>query len=422
MRDATWVKVLGEHDRRLRACLTRFDGTEFTHTGDGIGAYFASSGDAIGCALAIHEALSSLEAAGGEPLPVRIGICHGETTPRGRDLAGSTVSRTVRVMSVGAGGETVVDATVAAATGPAQRCVPVGEPAAEGLRGRTARPVPPHTLRASSRTRYPHEERQLMTGMQHSVDKGLYFSVLDARYSWTVAERVAILEAMRLGDANVFRDIGTLGSLAGGPVDAVNSRMFHLYSHWFGYSTTPTTGLWDWVAPPPAGDGAGGHDRVVVTLAGRRVRHLPDHPAPGDRGLARPRCRRAGAPRRRRDPVVDRVWPMEFLWICGAPKFDGWVSWREFGGAGHVTVLLVTPAIADPAPAGLNPGISLSLRPEGGGTVSTDRDYKEILPNHSTAGQRVGLWVIGHDISAVVPEGVLVVGAGRRSRRPTATG
>jgi hypothetical protein len=251
-----------------------------------------------------------------------------------------------------------------------------------------------------------------MTGMQHSVDKGLYFSVLDARYSWTVAERVAILEAMRLGDPNVFRDVGTLGSLAGGPVDAVNARMFHLYSHWFGYSTTPSEGLWDWVAPPPVGTVAAATTgwwsrwqgdafnifRITLLRAIEVSLGLDaDEPVPRDGDG---------------DPVVGRVWPMEFLWICGAPKFDGWVSWREFGGAGHVTVLLVTPAIADPAPAGLNPGISLSLRAGSGGTVSTDRDYKEVLPNHSTEGQRTGLWVIGHDVSAVVPEGVLASGPG----------
>ena len=139
VRDSAWVKVLGEHDRRLRACLARFDGTEFAHTGDGIGAYFASDADAVACARAMHAALSSLEATGGEPLPVRIGICHGEATPRGRDLAGSTVSRTVRVMAVAGGGQTVVDATVAAAAagaagaGAGWRCEALGSPLLKGF-------------------------------------------------------------------------------------------------------------------------------------------------------------------------------------------------------------------------------------------------------------------------------------------------
>ena len=249
-----------------------------------------------------------------------------------------------------------------------------------------------------------------MTGMQHSVDKGMYFSILDARYSWTVPERVTILTAMRQGGDNVFRDIGTLGSMAGGGIGAVNSRMAHLYAHWFGYSTTSTSGLWDWDPPPPngtvpaastgwwsrwRGDAFNIFRQTLIRAIEVSLGLDADEPVTLDS---------------QGDPVVDRVWPIEFLWICGAPKFDGWVSWRDFGGAGHVTVLLVTPAIADPAPAGLNPGISLSLRPQSGGTVSTGPDYQEILANHSTAGQRVGLWVIGHDVSAVVPEGVLVNG------------
>jgi class 3 adenylate cyclase len=133
LRDIRWVKVLAEHDRRLRACLARFEGVEFTHTGDGIGAYFASARSAVECALAVHETLREVNAADGAPLPVRIGICWGEATPRGRDLAGSTVSRCVRVMSVGGAGDTTMDEAIADAARGARRVRPIGSPGLKGF-------------------------------------------------------------------------------------------------------------------------------------------------------------------------------------------------------------------------------------------------------------------------------------------------
>jgi class 3 adenylate cyclase len=132
-RDAEWIRVLGEHDRRLRACLARFAGTEFAYTGDGLAAYFSSALSAVQCAEAFHEALGSMLSTDGMGLPIRIGVCWGEATPRGHDLAGSTISRTVRVMGLGGAGQTVVDSAIRDATMHRFGWMSLGAPALKGF-------------------------------------------------------------------------------------------------------------------------------------------------------------------------------------------------------------------------------------------------------------------------------------------------
>jgi hypothetical protein len=52
------------------------------------------------------------------------------------------------------------------------------------------------------------------------------------------------------------------------------------------------------------------------------------------------------------DPVdvalVNRMWPVEILWVCGSPSLQGFVTWRNHGlgeTEGQVTLVLTTPAI-----------------------------------------------------------------------------
>jgi hypothetical protein len=250
--------------------------------------------------------------------------------------------------------------------------------------------------------------------MQHTVDKGLFFSFLDSRYSGNIAEREAILLAMRAADPNVFRDAGTLnaqgtagaGNQMGGTTSAaVNARMQHLYEHWFGYSQAgQTNGLDDWIDPHAlasytavtTGWWSRWHGdafdifrltliRAVEISIGLEIGHNP----PGTRN-----------------------WPIDFLWICGAPKFEGWVSWREVSGSGRVNVVMTTPSIGLSSGA-YNSGISLSLT-QGVGTVHGSADYEEIARFVTgtsietvsarpvqTPQQTHGLWVIGHEFSQV---------------------
>jgi hypothetical protein len=41
---------------------------------------------------------------------------------------------------------------------------------------------------------------------------------------------------------------------------------------------------------------------------------------------------------------VKQCWPISVIWMCGAPMFQGFVSWDKVGNEGHVTVILATPA------------------------------------------------------------------------------
>lgn len=111
--DAQWVRLLGAHDAAIKGCLPSTHGHQFTHTGDGIGAWFASPHDAVACADAIHAAIVRVGHQFRLDLGVRIGIVSGEVIERGSDLSGLDVARANRVMAVAGAGETVVDASVA---------------------------------------------------------------------------------------------------------------------------------------------------------------------------------------------------------------------------------------------------------------------------------------------------------------------
>lgn len=49
-------------------------------------------------------------------------------------------------------------------------------------------------------------------------------------------------------------------------------------------------------------------------------------------------------------PPITRWWPIELLWVCGAPTLQGWVTWRRHGIGptdGQVTIVFTTPGICD---------------------------------------------------------------------------
>lgn len=269
-----------------------------------------------------------------------------------------------------------------------------------------------------------------MTGMQHTVDKGIYFSLLDSRYSGSVEERNDILTKMRAAadpnnpQPNVFRDTGTLGQkfASGTTIQEANSRLSHLYRHWFGYvdalsaddadesaAVPDAIALTDWV-PRPEGPGwseksttgwwarwrGDAFNIFRITLI-RAIEVSLGLDIDGDVPI-----NAFGE----LEPA--RHWPIDFHWICGAPKFEGWISWRDLGDQGAVHVLMVTPSIGDDPGPGLSAGISLSLT-AGHGTVAPPpgpaRDYEVVdqpgAPARPTLGQAHGLWVVGHDLSHV---------------------
>jgi class 3 adenylate cyclase len=106
--DEEWVVLLGQHDELLRGCINAHGGTEFAHTGDGLGAWFAGPEQALACAFDIHDSLCRFNQSRADHLRVRIGVCSGEPIARGVDLSGLVVSRVHRVMQWAGAGEVAV--------------------------------------------------------------------------------------------------------------------------------------------------------------------------------------------------------------------------------------------------------------------------------------------------------------------------
>ena len=104
--DRQWRDLLDQHHQVVRAQLERFRGREINTAGDGFFARFDGPGQAVRCATAITQAVSSLG------LEVRAGVHTGEVEVRGSDLGGLAVHIAARIAGLAGGGEVLVSATV----------------------------------------------------------------------------------------------------------------------------------------------------------------------------------------------------------------------------------------------------------------------------------------------------------------------
>jgi class 3 adenylate cyclase len=98
--DAQAYTLLRFHNTIIRQCLSEYQGSEITHTGDGVMASFASATSAITCAIAIQRGFAqhNLEHAN-SPIRVRIGINAGEPIPTEGQLFGAAVHTAFRICS-----------------------------------------------------------------------------------------------------------------------------------------------------------------------------------------------------------------------------------------------------------------------------------------------------------------------------------
>jgi class 3 adenylate cyclase/alpha-beta hydrolase superfamily lysophospholipase len=105
--DRRWRELLDRHDAITRELLTRFRGREVKSTGDGFLATFDGAARAVGCALAIHDAMR------GSGLKVRSGLHSGEVERRDHgEVSGIAVHAAARVAALAGAGETLVSQTV----------------------------------------------------------------------------------------------------------------------------------------------------------------------------------------------------------------------------------------------------------------------------------------------------------------------
>jgi class 3 adenylate cyclase len=101
-------EVLREHERITRDLLREFGGAEVKTMGDGFMASFGSVTKAMDCAIALQRAFAEHDAAGGEPLQVRVGLNAGEPIEEDGDLFGSTVILASRIAAKAGAGEILI--------------------------------------------------------------------------------------------------------------------------------------------------------------------------------------------------------------------------------------------------------------------------------------------------------------------------
>jgi class 3 adenylate cyclase len=106
MGDAAWRERLAEHDRIAKEKIERSGGDYINTTGDGFLATFSGPAAAVRCALAVGDAMRSLE------LEVRAGVHTGELEIAGKDIRGMAVHIGARIMSLAQPSEVLASSTV----------------------------------------------------------------------------------------------------------------------------------------------------------------------------------------------------------------------------------------------------------------------------------------------------------------------
>jgi predicted ATPase/class 3 adenylate cyclase len=110
----SYVQVLDDHHRIIRASLQAHDGDEQGTEGDAFFAIFTSPSDCVAAAADMQRALVRHEWPAGEKLRVRMGIHTGEVMKASTGLVGFQVHRAARIAAAGHGGQVVLSAPAAA--------------------------------------------------------------------------------------------------------------------------------------------------------------------------------------------------------------------------------------------------------------------------------------------------------------------
>ena len=104
--DQRWHALLDDQRKRIRAAITRCQGTEIDTAGDGFFVRFDSPADALDCAIASRDAVKPLG------IEIRAGVHTGECEVTGRNYAGMAVHMGARIMAAASPNEILVSSTV----------------------------------------------------------------------------------------------------------------------------------------------------------------------------------------------------------------------------------------------------------------------------------------------------------------------
>jgi len=124
-----------DHYSILRRSLAASDGTEVKNTGDGVMAVFTSPSAALGCAVAMQQAVDRENRRSDNPVGLRVGLSGGEVTPDDDDYFGEPVIEAARLCALCDGGQILVADAVRVMAGRRNphACTPVGELELKGL-------------------------------------------------------------------------------------------------------------------------------------------------------------------------------------------------------------------------------------------------------------------------------------------------
>ena len=111
--DTKAQEIVHAHNAIVREALSRFQGKEIKHTGDGIMASFPVASGALSCAIAIQQSVTSHVRAHPEsPLQVYIGLNAGEPIVDEQDLFGTSVDLAARICERAEPGQILVSDVV----------------------------------------------------------------------------------------------------------------------------------------------------------------------------------------------------------------------------------------------------------------------------------------------------------------------
>src|SRR4030095_13404447 len=130
--DEQALRVLRAHQRLLRDAVAVHGGHEVKWTGDGLMTTFASSADAVRCAVAMQQ--TTRGRAAGERLAMRAGLHVGEVLPDDADFVGASVGVARRLCDRAAAGQILCSALVVELLG-GRRAFRFGEMGALDLKG-----------------------------------------------------------------------------------------------------------------------------------------------------------------------------------------------------------------------------------------------------------------------------------------------
>jgi hypothetical protein len=256
-----------------------------------------------------------------------------------------------------------------------------------------------------------------MGAMPYMVEKGRVFSVYED-YLSSMDRRLAMLANVRTLNVPMWEALALASpNLRSPPFDLPNYEALlkqHTQNHWHGAPTfaggtwnyppinlptlPATTGWWKNWTGPAEGILRNTFLRAIEVSLG--LVHA-DPVAKNPVVMQPPHAHTVNGVPNLND--ITRFWPIEFLWICGAPTLQGWVTWRKTGNGfseGQVTVIFSTPPAMgvyamynDPEPGtGAPPdsfGLNYATDP---GTVTTTNP---LASAKADVNAERGMWVIG---------------------------